>query len=75
MQYADKLDALETRFEELSRSMANPELISDPEAYRKTAKSVRDMEEVVNKYRQWKQANDALAQAKGMAFDDDAEMR
>ncbi len=75
MQYADKLDALETRFEELSRSMANPELISDPEAYRKTAKSHRDMEEVVNKYREWKQANDALAQAKGMASDDDAEMR
>ncbi len=75
MQYADKLDALETRFEELSRSMANPELISDPEAYRKTAKSVRDMEEVVNKYRQWKQANSSLSQAKSMAADDDAEMR
>ena len=75
MQYADKLDALETRFEELGRSMANPELISDPEAYRKTTKSHRDMEEVVNKYREWKQANSALAQAKGMATDDDAEMR
>ena len=65
MQYADKLDALEARFEELSRAMADPDVINDPDAYRKTAKAHRDMEEVVNKYREWKQANDALAQAKG----------
>ncbi len=75
MQYADKLDALETRFEELSRAMADPDMISDPESYRKTAKSHRDMEEVVNKYREWKQANNALSQAKGMSQDSDPEMR
>jgi peptide chain release factor 1 len=33
------------------------------------------MEEVVNKYREWKQANDALSQAKGMSQDADPEMR
>ena len=75
MQYADKLDALEARFEELSRAMADPDIITDPEAYRKTAKAHRDMEEVVNKYREWKQANDALAQAKSMSQDTDPEMR
>jgi peptide chain release factor 1 len=75
MQYADKLDALEARFEELSRAMADPDVINDPETYRKTAKSHRDMEEVVNKYREWKQANDALSQAKGMSQDSDPEMR
>ena len=75
MQYADKLDALEARFEELSRAMADPDIITDPEVYRKTAKAHRDMEEVVNKYREWKQANDALAQAKSMSQDTDPEMR
>jgi peptide chain release factor 1 len=69
------LDALEARFEELSRAMADPDIITDPEAYRKTAKAHRDMEEVVNKYREWKQANDALSQAKGMSQDADPEMR
>jgi protein subunit release factor A len=39
MQYSDKLDNLEKRFDELSDQMADPDVISDNEIYRKTAKA------------------------------------
>jgi peptide chain release factor 1 len=75
MQYSDKLDSLEKRFDELSAQMADPAIISDNEAYRKTAKSHRDLEEVVAKYREYKAAAENLQQARGMLQESDAEMR
>ena len=66
MQYSDKLDNLEKRYEELSAQMADPAIISDNELYRKTAKAQRDMEEVVVKYREYKATAENLKQAQGM---------
>jgi peptide chain release factor 1 len=66
MQYREKLDELEARFEQLTAAMADPEIISDGEQYRKTAKSRSDVEEIVLKYREWKKADADLQQAKGM---------
>lgn len=60
MQYQEKLDGIEARFESLERQMADPALISDQEAYRKTAKACRDLEEVVTKYREWKKVSGDL---------------
>jgi len=75
MQYSDKLDTLEKRFDELSAQMADPAVISDNEQYRKTAKAHRDMEEVVAKYREYKTAAANLAQAQGMLAETDPEIR
>ena len=47
MQYLQKLDGIETRFEELTRLMADPETLSDPDSYRKTAKQQSEIEELV----------------------------
>ena len=38
MQYAERLDNIEARFEELTRQMADHSVISDSEAYRKVTK-------------------------------------
>lgn len=75
MQYADKLAELETRYEELSNQMSDPDLIADQTEYTKVAKKQRDLEEVVSKYREWKQSNENLQQARLMLAEGDADMR
>jgi peptide chain release factor 1 len=75
MQYAQKLDSIEARFEELTRQMADPQVIADPEAYRKTAKSHSELAEIVGKYREWKQAAAHAGEARLMLEDPDPELR
>lgn len=66
MQYRQKLEDLEKRFEDLTAQMADPEIISNPEVYRKTAKSHNDLSELVAKFREWKKADSDLAGARQM---------
>ncbi len=75
MQYTEKLEELERKFEELQEAMANPAVIADGEKYRKTAKSVSDLEEVVADYRAWKEASKNHAEARQMLDEEDAELR
>ncbi len=75
MQYAQKLDAIEARFESLTQQMADPAVIGDAELYRKTAKSHREIEEVVTKYREWKRHEQDLEGARLMLEESDAELR
>ncbi len=75
MEYLSKLDQTEARYEELSRQMADPSVINDPERYRKTAKAARDLEEIVGKYREWKTVRSNLDQARQMLEEPDEELR
>ncbi|MCL4781607.1 MAG: peptide chain release factor 1 [Bryobacterales bacterium] len=75
MQYAQKLAELEASFEDLSVQMSDPALIGDQAEYTKVAKRHRDLEEVVTKYREWKQVNENLQQARQMMLEGDADMR
>ena len=75
MEFAKKLEQIEVRFEEISRQMADPEIISDGERYRKIAKTHSDLSEIVAKYREWKRVDGDLGQARSMAADSDAELR
>src|SRR3982751_5430348 len=75
MQFNQKLDQLEKRFEQLTRQMADPAVISDSDQYRKVTKAQSELSEVVAKYRQWKKAADSLAQARGMMEEKDPELR
>jgi peptide chain release factor 1 len=75
MQYRDKLDQLESRFEQLTAQMADPSVTNDQEAFRKTAKAQRDLEEVVGKYREWKKVNSDLEGARQMLAETDTELR
>ena len=62
MQYAQKLAELEASFDDLSVQMSDPALIGDQAEYTKVAKRHRDLEEVVTKYREWKQVNENIHQ-------------
>ena len=75
MQYRQRLDAIEQRYEALSAQMADPEIINDTDTYRKTAKAHMDLSETVEKYRQWKKVNSDLEGARLMMAEADAEMR
>lgn len=65
------LDEVERRFEDLTARLADPEVVNDPDAYRKTAKSQRDLEEIVTVYREYKQAVQNLEQARQMLAEKD----
>ena len=75
MQYRQRLDVIEQRFEALTAQMADPEVINNPETYRKTAKAQTDLAETVEVYRQWKKVNSDLEGARAMLTETDAEMR
>jgi peptide chain release factor 1 len=75
MQFLDKLDKIEVRFEELTRQMADPAVINDSEQYRKVTKAHSELSEVVAKYREWKKVHGDLAEARGMLAETDPELR
>jgi peptide chain release factor 1 len=75
MQYQEKLDGIEARFEDLTRQMADPELISDNDRYRKTAKQQSELGEVVAKYREWKKVHADLEGARQMLQESDPELQ
>jgi peptide chain release factor 1 len=75
MQFVQKLEQLEKRFDELTQQMADPAVISDGDRYRKVTKEQSEISEVVGKYREWKQVNDSLSQARGMLQESDPELK
>jgi peptide chain release factor 1 len=70
----DRLEQIETRYEDLGRQLADPQLVTDQQKYHKTAKAHRDLEAVVGKYRELKQAHHGIADAKGMLNESDPEL-
>jgi len=75
MQYMDKLADIEQRFEDLTRQMADPEVIGDNETYRKTARQQSELQEVVEKYREWKKVSADLTGARQMLAEPDLELQ
>ncbi len=75
MQLNQKLDELERKFEDLTKQMADPEVINNPDVYRRTTKSHSELEEVVQDYRAYKNAAAALSGAEGMLQESDPELR
>jgi peptide chain release factor 1 len=75
MEFTQKLDQLEKRFEELTGQMADASVIADAAEYRKITKAQSELSEVVAKYREWKKAADSLAQARAMLADKDPDLR
>jgi peptide chain release factor 1 len=75
MQFAQKLDQLEKRFDELNQQMADPAVIADADQYRKVTKAHSELSEVVGKYREWKRVEDSFSQAQAMLQERDPELR
>jgi len=75
MQFLQKLEQIEVRFEGLTRQMADPAVIHDGEQYRKIAKTHSDLSEVVAKYRDWKKVHSDLGEARGMLGESDPDLK
>src|SRR4051794_20876575 len=75
MQYLDKLEGIEARFEELTRQMGDPEVIGDNEAYRRAAKQQSELGEVVEKYRDWKKVHTDLEGVRLMLNEPEPELQ
>jgi len=71
----DRLEQLEARYEELGLQLSDPKIVNDQENYRKVAKQHRDMEPTVEKFRDYRKLRNAVADAKAMLTESDAEMR
>jgi len=71
----DKLDELERRYESLTGQLADPETLGDQQRYTRIAKQHRDLEEVVAKYREYKQLDREIDETRELlAAEDDPEM-
>src|SRR3979411_2088588 len=75
MQYVQRLDGMEARFEDLTRQMADPQIINDNDTYRKVSKQQSELGEVVTKYREWKKFHDDLEGARQMLAENDPEIQ
>jgi peptide chain release factor 1 len=75
MQFAQKLDQLEKRSDELNQKMADPAVIGDAEQYRKVTKEQAELSEIVGKYREWKNVGELLSQARAMLTEKDPDLR
>ncbi|HEX2832741.1 MAG TPA: peptide chain release factor 1 [Thermoanaerobaculia bacterium] len=70
----EKLYDIEKRYEELQRKIADPSIVTDVSAYRSTMKSIAEIEEVVAKFRELRDVQKRIADARDMLRSDD-EMR
>ncbi|GGH01300.1 peptide chain release factor 1 [Silvibacterium dinghuense] len=71
----ERLEQIETRYEDLGRQMSEPEIISDQQKYQKIAKQHRDLEALVDKFREYRTVTTGITDAKAMANEDDADIR
>ena len=67
----ERLAQMEARYESLGRDMSDPTLVNDQKKFQAIAKEHRDMEPIVEKYRQYRKVADGLAEAKAMLADPD----
>ena len=72
----ERLDQLESRYQDLERSLASPEVISDSAKYQKTAKAHSELTLVVEKYREYKDLKRGIEESKAVLADEkEPEMR
>ena len=72
----DKLNALEKKYEEVNALLADPAIFADKAAYQKNAKAHRDLEPVVEKFREYKGILQGIQEAKALGESEtDPEMR
>ena len=62
----EKLDLIEKRYEELNRLMADPKVATDPDRLREYAQEQAEIEELVQKYRQYKATERELSETRAM---------
>jgi len=72
----ERLDQIESKYDELTQALATPEVISDSARYQKTAKAHSEVASIVEKYREYKDLKRGIAESKAViAEESDADMR
>jgi len=72
----EKLDQIESRYDEMTGELSSPEVLADSARYQKLAKTHAELEEIVTKYRDWKEIEKDLEGAKQLlAESTDTEMK
>ena len=72
----EKLEQISKRYQEIEKQIATPEVATDPKELQKLAQERAGIEDVVEKYREYKQASKSLEETKGMLQDSlDEEMK
>src|SRR2546428_14164647 len=72
----EKLEQIESRYDELTQQLSSPEVLADSARYQKLARTHGQLSEVVEKYREWKQIEKHLRGAQQMLIEaEDAEMK
>src|SRR4051812_8353065 len=67
----DKLDAVETKYEQMAAEMATPAVQADNAKFRSHSKAVSEMQPLVDKYREYKDVAAQIAAAEEMLKDPD----
>jgi len=65
----ERLDAIQEKYEELSKELSNPEVLGDYNKLKKLSKEQKDLEETYNKYNEYKKVISNLEEAE-MLIDD-----
>ncbi|HEX6497171.1 MAG TPA: peptide chain release factor 1 [Acidobacteriaceae bacterium] len=71
----ERLEQIAARYEELGREMASDEVVSDHERYQKVAKQHRDLEPVVDAFRDYQRTKQGIADAQTMLAETDPDIR
>ncbi len=65
----EKLEAIEKRYEELTKEIADPELISNQSEWQKAMKEHASLEELVQKFREYKRVKKEMEEAEELMSD------
>jgi len=72
----ERLDQIEARYEELTQTLASPDIVNDSARYQKTAKAHSELTDVVERYREYKDLKKGISDSKALLADEkDPEMR
>lgn len=72
----ERLNQIESKYDELTKALASPEIINDSSKYQKTAKAHSELSEIVEKYREYKDLQKGIEESKAMVVDEaDADLR
>ena len=71
----DKLGSIEERYERLSKELSKKEIISNPELFKKYSIEFKELEDIVNLYREIKAINKEIEESKDLMNSNDEEMQ
>jgi peptide chain release factor 1 len=74
-QLLQKLNAAESRYDELTRLLSDPAVQAAPPTYRTHSKALAELTPLVERYREYKRVGSELAEARELAASGDAEMQ